>query len=85
MFAHTNNRAAQYRDLPHDTQLSLVIWEMSETAKQELVGSTVMPLFSRKGRLKTGPQHLKVRLVTVLLVQEWVISWVALSCFSGLT
>eukprot|EP00200_Dunaliella_tertiolecta_P009890 CAMPEP_0202375868 /NCGR_PEP_ID=MMETSP1127-20130417/6472_1 /ASSEMBLY_ACC=CAM_ASM_000462 /TAXON_ID=3047 /ORGANISM="Dunaliella tertiolecta, Strain CCMP1320" /LENGTH=1054 /DNA_ID=CAMNT_0048973485 /DNA_START=2551 /DNA_END=5712 /DNA_ORIENTATION=+ len=50
----------KYRDLPHDTQLSLLVWEMADTASQRLVGSTVMPLFSRKGRLKTGPQRLKV-------------------------
>jgi hypothetical protein len=57
-YTHTR-MLKQYRDLPHDSQLSLVVWEVSECA-QALVGSTVIPLFNRKGRLKTGPQRLKV-------------------------
>ncbi|KAG2448608.1 hypothetical protein HYH02_006498 [Chlamydomonas schloesseri] len=51
----------KYRDLPPDTQLVLVLVEAAEgRGREALVGSTVMPLFSKRGRLKTGPQRLAV-------------------------
>lgn len=50
----------QYRDLPADTYLSLSVYELSEGRPMLLVGSTSMPLFSKKGRLKTGQQRLQV-------------------------
>eukprot|EP00195_Chlamydomonas_chlamydogama_P005209 CAMPEP_0202907580 /NCGR_PEP_ID=MMETSP1392-20130828/43122_1 /ASSEMBLY_ACC=CAM_ASM_000868 /TAXON_ID=225041 /ORGANISM="Chlamydomonas chlamydogama, Strain SAG 11-48b" /LENGTH=284 /DNA_ID=CAMNT_0049596549 /DNA_START=57 /DNA_END=908 /DNA_ORIENTATION=- len=50
----------KYRDLPHDTQLSLAVWEVSEGSPPLMVGGTTMPLFSQKGRLKSGPQRLRV-------------------------
>jgi hypothetical protein len=37
------------------------VYELSEGQPMLLVGSTSMPLFSSKGRLKTGQQRLQVR------------------------
>lgn len=51
----------QYRDLPADTYLSLSVYELSEGRPMLLVGSTSMPMFSKKGRLKTGQQQLQVQ------------------------
>jgi phosphatidylinositol 3-kinase len=51
----------QYRDLPADTHLSLTLYELSEGCPLLLVGSSSMPMFSKKGRLKTGQQRLQVR------------------------
>ena len=50
----------QYRDLPHNTQLSLSLYEVGEGVPLAPVGGTTMPLFNKKGRLKTGPQRLRV-------------------------
>ena len=50
----------QYRDLPPDAQLVLVLVEAAEGRREALVGSSVTPLFSKRGRLKTGPQRLAV-------------------------
>ncbi|GIL80848.1 hypothetical protein Vretimale_9438 [Volvox reticuliferus] len=50
----------KYRDLPRDAQLVLVVVEVTEGRGESLVGSSVMPLFSKRGRLKTGPQRLRV-------------------------
>lgn len=53
--------SVQYRDLPADTHLSLTLYELSEGCPLLLVGSSSMPMFSKKGRLKTGQQRLQVR------------------------
>ncbi|GIL50816.1 hypothetical protein Vafri_6947, partial [Volvox africanus] len=50
----------KYRDLPRDAQLVFVVVEVTEGNGEALVGSSVMPLFSKRGRLKTGPQRLRV-------------------------
>ena len=50
----------QYRDLPPDAQLVVVVMAVAEGRGEVLVGSSVMPLFSKRGRLKTGPQRLRV-------------------------
>eukprot|EP00198_Chlamydomonas_reinhardtii_P000296 XP_001689631.1 VPS34-like PI-3-kinase [Chlamydomonas reinhardtii] len=50
----------KYRDLPPDAQLVLVLVEAAEGRREALVGSSVTPLFSKRGRLKTGPQRLAV-------------------------
>ncbi|MEW5302904.1 MAG: hypothetical protein WDW36_005643 [Sanguina aurantia] len=50
----------KYRDLPHDTLLSFCVWEVCEGREHSLLGSTSMPMFNKKGRLKTGPQRLRV-------------------------
>jgi phosphatidylinositol 3-kinase len=51
----------QYRDLPADTYLCLSLYELCEGRPMLLVGSSSMPMFSKKGRLKTGQQRLQVR------------------------
>lgn len=50
----------QYRDLPADTYLVVSLYELSEGCPLLLVGSSSMPMFSKKGRLKTGQQRLQV-------------------------
>ncbi|GLC43266.1 hypothetical protein PLESTF_000410600 [Pleodorina starrii] len=50
----------KYRDLPGDAQLAFLVVEVVEGAGEALVGSAVMPLFSKRGRLKTGPQRLRL-------------------------
>eukprot|EP00798_Chlamydomonas_sp_ICE-L_P029143 gene29143-32361_t len=50
----------KYRDLPHDAQLALNVYEYCEGVPMALVGGTTMPLFNKKGRLKTAPQRLKL-------------------------
>lgn len=50
----------KYRDLPANTQLSLAVFEMGESQGQLLVGGTNMALFNKHGRLKTGPQRLRI-------------------------
>jgi hypothetical protein len=61
----------QYRDLPADTHLSLSVYELSEGRPLLLVGSSSMPMFSKKGRLKTGQQRLQVMFEEVgLCVQD---------------
>lgn len=51
----------QYRDLPADAYLAVSLYEVAEGYPLLLVGSTSMPMFSTKGRLKTGQQRLQVR------------------------
>jgi phosphatidylinositol 3-kinase len=62
--------ALQYRDLPADTYLCLSLYELCEGRPMLLVGCSSMPLFSKKGRLKTGQQRLQVR----FLRQLWYIA-----------
>lgn len=51
----------KYRDLGLLAQLAMTIWEDREGAEgPSIVGGTTLPLFSRKGRLKTGSQTLHV-------------------------
>lgn len=50
----------QYRDLSHDTQLAITIWETAEGHERRALGGTTLRLFSKKGRLKTGRQVLKL-------------------------
>ncbi|KAF8067321.1 Phosphatidylinositol 3-kinase [Scenedesmus sp. PABB004] len=50
----------KYRDLPPDTYLCVSVYELAEGAPLALAGCTSMPLFSKKGRLKTGQQRLQV-------------------------
>ena len=44
----------KYRDLGHDAQLALTVWEAREGAPRRPLGGTTLRLFSKKGRLKTG-------------------------------
>ncbi|KAF6260720.1 phosphatidylinositol 3-kinase [Scenedesmus sp. NREL 46B-D3] len=50
----------KYRDLPADTYLCLSLYELCEGRPMLLVGSSSMPMFSKKGRLKSGQQRLQV-------------------------
>ncbi len=51
----------QYRDLPPDALLVLCVHEAAPGRPGEgLLGSTCMRLFSKRGRLKTGPQRLRL-------------------------
>lgn len=50
----------QYRDLGADSQLALTIWERTEGYAERALGGTTVRMFSKKGRLKTGRQLLKV-------------------------
>ncbi len=51
----------QYRDLSHTSQLAVTVWQVREgdASATALAGAT-MRLFSKKGRLKTGPQLLRM-------------------------
>ena len=51
---------AQYRDLAHDTQLAITVWECAEGKPQRALGGTTLRLFSKKGRLKSGRQMLRL-------------------------
>jgi phosphatidylinositol 3-kinase len=50
----------KYRDLGHDAQLALTVWEVREGVPRRVLGGATLPLFSKKGRLKTGPQDLQL-------------------------
>jgi Phosphoinositide 3-kinase C2 len=50
----------QYRDLPETTQLALTVWEVGEGRPLAPLAGTTMRLFSKKGRLKTGRQRLRL-------------------------
>jgi phosphatidylinositol 3-kinase len=61
----------QYRDLPADTYLCLSLYELCEGRPMLLVGSSSMPMFSKKGRLKTGQQRLQVRLFAAAAAAQY--------------
>lgn len=50
----------QYRDLAADTQLAITVWEIAEGHPKKVLGGTTLRLFSKKGRLKTGRQRLRL-------------------------
>ena len=50
----------QYRDLPHDVQLAVTAWGVAEARPLAPLGGATMRLFSKKGRLKDGPQRLRL-------------------------
>ena len=50
----------KYRDLPCDAHLVLNVWQVAVGGGTALVGTAALPLFSKKGRLKTGPKQLRV-------------------------
>ena len=50
----------QYRDLAADTQLAITIWEIAEGQPKKVLGGTTLCLFSKKGRLKTGRQRMRL-------------------------
>jgi hypothetical protein len=66
----------QYRDLPTDTYLCLSLYELCEGRPMLLVGASSMPMFSKKGRLKTGQQRLQVRCCDKGV---WYIHWLLLT------
>ncbi len=53
-------RRAQYCDLPHDAQLAVTAWAVAAGAPPAPAGGAAMPLFSKKGRLKTGLQRVRL-------------------------
>lgn len=50
----------KYRDLGHDAQLALTVWEAREGVPRRALGGTTLRLFSKKGRLKSGVQELQL-------------------------
>lgn len=50
----------KYRDLGHDAQLALTVWEARDGAARRALGGTTLRLFSKKGRLKTGTQDVQL-------------------------
>lgn len=52
----------KYRDLPHDVQLGITVYGVTEGHPRCVLGGTAMRLFSKKGRLKDGPQELRLSL-----------------------
>ena len=50
----------QYRDLSPDSQLALTVWERAEGHAERALGGASVGMFSKKGRLKTGRQLLRV-------------------------
>lgn len=50
----------QFRDLDADTQLAITIWEIAEGHPRMVLGGSTLCLFSKKGRLKTGRQRLRL-------------------------
>lgn len=52
--------AAQYCDLAQDAQLALTVWQIQEGQPQTPLGGATLRLFSKKGRLKSGQQELRL-------------------------
>lgn len=52
----------KYRDLPHDVQLGITVCGVAEARPRYVMGGATMRLFSKKGRLKDGPQVLQLSL-----------------------
>lgn len=52
--------AAQYCDLAQDAQLALTVWQIQEGQAQAPLGGATLRLFSKKGRLKSGRQELRL-------------------------
>ena len=50
----------KYRDLGHDAQLALTVWEVRDGVPRRPLAGTTLRLFSKKGRLKTGAQGLQL-------------------------
>ena len=48
----------KYRDLGHDAQLALTVHEVREGRPIAVLAGATLRLFSKRGRLKTGPQEL---------------------------
>jgi phosphatidylinositol 3-kinase len=51
---------AQYCDLAHDAQLALTVWRIREGQPDKPLGGATLRLFSKKGRLKSGRQELRL-------------------------
>lgn len=47
----------RYKDIPLSTQIVLTIHDIILPNKKVFVGGTTLPLFGRKGKLKTGVHH----------------------------
>ncbi|MCO5578082.1 hypothetical protein L7F22_031920 [Adiantum nelumboides] len=52
--------SAKYRDLTLDAQLAFTVWDVSCPRQEVAVGGATLQLFSKKKRLKTGKQKLRL-------------------------
>ncbi|BDA44872.1 phosphatidylinositol 3-kinase VPS34 [Coccomyxa sp. Obi] len=50
----------KYCDLAQDAQLALTVWQIREGEVQTPLGGATLRLFSKKGRLKSGQQELRL-------------------------
>lgn len=50
----------QYCDLAHDAQLALTVWQIEEGQPDKPLGGATLRMFSKKGRLKSGQQELRL-------------------------
>lgn len=50
----------QYCDLAHDAQLALTVWQIEEGQPDKPLGGATLRMFSKKGRLKSGRQELRL-------------------------
>ena len=50
----------QVRDLSHTSQLAVTVWEAREGEARRALGGATLRLFSKRGRLKAGPQALRL-------------------------
>ena len=50
----------QYRDLDQTAQVAFTVWEVREGRPLRALAGTTLRLFSKKGRLKTGSQMLRL-------------------------
>ena len=50
----------KYRDLGHDAQLALTVWEVRDGVPRRPLAGTTLRLFSKKGGLKTRAQGLQL-------------------------
>ena len=50
----------KYRDLGHDAQLALTVWEARDGVPRRALAGTTLRLFSKKGRLKTACHELQL-------------------------
>ena len=50
----------QYRDLPHNAQLAVTVWGRAVAVPLTPLAGATLRLFSKRGRLKTGPQTARL-------------------------
>lgn len=60
----------RYKDIPLSTQIVLTIHDIILPNKRVFVGGTTLPLFGRKGKLKTGPRQLGIVLIILQVAKS---------------